>query len=469
MICTGIPPKSTIHVHNTLKFLLLKDGNNCICPGGEYDPTLDGDGTIPSLEDDNLFKRTGIRLVKEQIGLDISQVTQWWRFIELHYTTHTHKTVTIFYLISHWDLVPSPEEFAISYKARKLARLTKERDSKLQSKLLNLKKLRPKPEDSTSQPPTPSITQPIESKEESEMDDNQLLEKWSSECSPINVDSDPIPDEPHLFINSSGRINSKSVRATVVPLGMLLNYDLAQVSKAAFEVSLFAESFNERLQYAYALLIYNSIMNCKKPLLENSGSILSVEKKNPEDEIKIEEIDNSDKKRKREDEEEEDPKKSKLDLNNSLEVDQKIELNTPSTTTVTPDEQTPSEMEQVDHTEPADYPPDTPDPLEPNETPDQEENPDHTESFGSDQPVLSDNPETPTEPVGEQVISELQRAFWYFDVCQAGYLREVDLSKLIHCLGFQLSKNQVDNIIRKAWGTLQPRLNYHHLIQENLS
>jgi hypothetical protein len=308
------------------------------------------------------------------------------------------------------------------------------------------------------------------------MDDNQLLDKWSSECSPINIDGDPTPDEPHLFINSSARINSKSVRATVVPLGMLLNYDLAQVSKAAFEVSLFAESFNERLQYAYALLIYNAIMNCKKPLLENSGSILSVEKKNPEDEIKNEEPDNSDKKRKREDEEEEDPKKSKLDLNNSLEVDQKIELTTQPTTTVTPDpEQNPSEMEQDDHTPPpADYPPDskiepsdyTPDPQETNGTPDQEENPDHTESFTSDQP----NPEThSTEPVGEHIISELQRAFWYFDVCQAGYLREVDLSKLIHCLGFHLSKNQVDNIIRKAWGTLQPRLNYHHLIQENFS
>jgi len=72
-----------------------------------------------------------------------------------------------------------------------------------------------------------------------------------------------------------------------------------------------------------------------------------------------------------------------------------------------------------------------------------------------------------SDPASETAITELQRAFWYFDVCQTGSLREMDLSKIIHSLGFQFSKNQVENIIRKAWGTLQPRLNYQHLLKEN--
>jgi len=95
-----------------------------------------------------------------------------------------------------------------------------------------------------------------------------------------------------------------------------------------------------------------------------------------------------------------------------------------------------------------------PDQQEHQEQTDNTENPDHT-----DYQENQTNPSGQTVEIGT-VASELQKAFWYFDVCQAGYLRDIDLAKLIHCLGFQLSKNQAEDLIRKAWGTIQPRLFY---------
>eukprot|EP00850_Spirogloea_muscicola_P007355 SM000037S13490 [mRNA] locus=s37:177551:185876:+ [translate_table: standard] len=109
-----------MHLHNLVKFVTVRKDRNAIMPvGGSWDADLDGGD--PST--DEALIRTAIRCTKELVHLDLSGCRQWTRFIEVHYERSagdnlaSHHEVTIFFLPSIHDIVPSLEEWKSVWKS----------------------------------------------------------------------------------------------------------------------------------------------------------------------------------------------------------------------------------------------------------------------------------------------------------------------------------------------------------------
>jgi len=124
-----------------IKFLVLRrERSQLECVGGPYNQELDGGDWIPEAESnedpDFGFRNAAIRHAKEQIGLDLTSVNDWWRFIEINYARENGRQETCFiYLISLWDVLPSREEYLENWEIRERAKIElqqlKERKSKI--------------------------------------------------------------------------------------------------------------------------------------------------------------------------------------------------------------------------------------------------------------------------------------------------------------------------------------------------
>ncbi|KAL1492187.1 hypothetical protein ABEB36_012671 [Hypothenemus hampei] len=109
------------HVHPTrlINFLVgLRGKNETMAIGGPWSPSLDGEN--PETDPSVLIK-TAIRTCKALTGIDLSNCTQWYRFLELYYrrgeTTHKGKTVAarvetvVIFLPDVWSCLPTRVEW----------------------------------------------------------------------------------------------------------------------------------------------------------------------------------------------------------------------------------------------------------------------------------------------------------------------------------------------------------------------
>lgn len=99
-----------------IKFIVQRqDRSQLMLLGGEWEPAVDGDGD--PAQDATLIP-AAIRHVREQLQLDLSQCTRWYRFLEIHYHRVVPNTVpamvardiTVIYVPAVWDLIPSMED-----------------------------------------------------------------------------------------------------------------------------------------------------------------------------------------------------------------------------------------------------------------------------------------------------------------------------------------------------------------------
>ncbi|XP_054729601.1 cell division cycle and apoptosis regulator protein 1-like isoform X1 [Anastrepha obliqua] len=81
--------QNAVHPSRLISFLVGTRGRNePMAIGGPWSPSLDGENPD---KDPAVLIRTAIRTCKALTGIDLSQCTQWYRFVELHYHRQDHK------------------------------------------------------------------------------------------------------------------------------------------------------------------------------------------------------------------------------------------------------------------------------------------------------------------------------------------------------------------------------------------
>lgn len=200
-----------------------------------------------------------------------------------------------------------------------------------------------------------------------------------------------LPEEQHIIVHPSKVAKSGKFDCTVMSLSLLLDYRPEDSKEHSFEVSLFAELFNEMLMRDFGFNIYKSIHA------------------QPE---KVEE-----KKDDRKKKDDKDDKKSDKSDKNSDKSDQK------------------SDKKDDDNTE------------------EMEDNDDKKDKDKSRKSSERDKDKDRKKEKRIKLITKdkhLLLSFVYFDTTHCGYIFEKDIEELIYTLGLSLSRAQVRKLVAKV-------------------
>lgn len=226
------PPTKSTHLSTQLQFIVgRKDRSELFCIGGAWSKELDGGDPASN---SSVLIRTAIRTFRDFTGHDLSYCQQWYPFMEVQYSRPTHQEITVVYLPAIWDHV------SIS--------------------------LHLSPNKSNSAPLESNLDGDSNSSGESRPDQtkNDLVNSDES----AGGSNDNITQD----VSSGNSLNkiAKVQLVTTVPstvklkpmalsLHGLLDYDISDTYEKTFEVSLFAELFNDLLKRDFASTIYSAI------------------------------------------------------------------------------------------------------------------------------------------------------------------------------------------------------------------
>ncbi|XP_058065400.1 cell division cycle and apoptosis regulator protein 1-like [Anopheles bellator] len=243
----------TDYVHPTqlIRFLVGTRGNKeTMAIGGPWSPSLDG---LDPHSDPSVLIRTAIRTCKAMTGIDLSVCTFWCRFIELYYhrSETLHKghlipprveTVVIFLpdvhscqpTLSDWELT------RLCYKTE-MAHITNR---------------------SSSVDGEPAETNPgiVERKTQQDATADQVQSPAASEATSSTTTVAVIPMDLNTAEDAdAGATISGKFDCSVVSLSVLLDYRPEDTKECFFEVSLFAELFNDMLARDFGFTIYKEL------------------------------------------------------------------------------------------------------------------------------------------------------------------------------------------------------------------
>ncbi|XP_069756943.1 cell division cycle and apoptosis regulator protein 1 isoform X2 [Narcine bancroftii] len=260
-----------------------------------------------------------------------------------------------------------------------------------------------------------------------------------------------LPDESSIVVHPNWTAKGGKFDCSVMSLSVLLDYRLEDNKEHSFEVSLFAELFNEMLQRDFGYRIYKTLVALpeKDDKKEKERKERKEDKKESEKKDKKEEKDEetSEPKNKRRKSGEEKDKKEEKDGNKKEEKD-RDEKDFRKRNDSKEDE----EMEEDANLD--DY-----DPLDADDAEDEDEDDRDDEDSSRDQKddrrEGSRRSRDPTSKDKEKkqlftFNKDLLLAFVYFDQSYCGYLLEKDLEEIIYTLGLHLSRAQVKKLINKV-------------------
>merc|ERR1719273_2730527 len=103
-----------VHPTRAIQFLVGTRGKNeTLAIGGPWSPSLDG----PNPESDpSVLVRTAIRVCRALTGIDLTNCTQWHRFLEIHYRRQetsskpSRTETTVIFLPDIWSVMPTSSE-----------------------------------------------------------------------------------------------------------------------------------------------------------------------------------------------------------------------------------------------------------------------------------------------------------------------------------------------------------------------
>lgn len=245
-----------------------------------------------------------------------------------------------------------------------------------------------------------------------------------------------LPDEPAIIVHPNWAAKSGKFDCSIMSLSVLLDYRLEDNKEHSFEVSLFAELFNEMLQRDFGVRIYKSLLS-----LPEKEDKKEKEKKNKRDERK-------DKKEERDDEiDEPKPKLRKLGDDKDKKEDRDEKKKEDKRKDDSKDDDETEEDNQDEY-----------DPMEAEEAEDEEDDRDEEEINKRDDKrdinrYCKERPSKDKEKEKTQMITvnrDLLMAFVYFDQSHCGYLLEKDLEEILYTLGLHLSRAQVKKLLNKV-------------------
>lgn len=325
------------------------------------------------------------------------------------------------------DLRKELESRALSSKGLKsqlIARLTKqlkvEEQKEEQKELEKSEKEEEEEDDRKSE----------DDKEEEERKRQEELERQRRERRYI------LPDEPAIVVHPNWAAKSGKFDCSIMSLSVLLDYRLEDNKEHSFEVSLFAELFNEMLQRDFGVRIYKSLLS-----LPEKEDKKEKEKKSKKDERK-------DKKEERDDETDEPKPKRRKSGDDKDKKEDRDERKK--------EDKRKDDSKDDDETE-EDNNQDEYDPMEAEEAEDEEDDRDEEENKRDDKRDINryckERPSKDKEKEKTQMITinrDLLMAFVYFDQSHCGYLLEKDLEEIFYTLGLHLSRAQVKKLLNKV-------------------
>ncbi|XP_015488696.1 cell division cycle and apoptosis regulator protein 1 isoform X3 [Parus major] len=322
-------------------------------------------------------------------------------------------------------------------KSQLIARLTKqlkvEEQKEEQKELEKSEKEEEEEEDRKSE----------DDKEEEERKRQEELERQRRERRYI------LPDEPAIIVHPNWAAKSGKFDCSIMSLSVLLDYRLEDNKEHSFEVSLFAELFNEMLQRDFGVRIYKALVSLPEREDKKDKKSKKDERKEKKEEKDDETDDPKPKRRKSGDDKDKKEERDEKKREDKRKDDSKDEEETEDDNNQ--EEYDPMEAEDAEDEDEECRPLATPievsrryrDEEEMNKREDRREGNKHCKERAS-----KDKEKDKTQMV--TVNRDLLMAFVYFDQSHCGYLLEKDMEEILYTLGLHLSRAQVKKLLNKV-------------------
>ncbi|XP_064001336.1 cell division cycle and apoptosis regulator protein 1 isoform X3 [Pogoniulus pusillus] len=439
------------HPARLVKFLVgMKGKDEAMAIGGHWSPSLDG----PDPEKDpSVLIKTAIRCCKALTGIDLSVCTQWYRFAEIRYhrpeETHKGRTVpahvetVVLFFPDVWHCLPTRSEWETlsrGYKQQLVEKLQgerKEADGEQDEE--------EKDDGEAKEISTPTHWSKLDPKtmKEEERKRQEEMERQRRERRYI------LPDEPAIIVHPNWAAKSGKFDCSIMSLSVLLDYRLEDNKEHSFEVSLFAELFNEMLQRDFGVRIYKALISLPEREDKKDKKTKKDEKKEKKEEKDDETDDPKPKRRKSGDDKDKKEDRDEKKREDKRKDDSKDEEETEEDNNQ--EEYDPMEAEEAEDEDEECRPLATPievsrryrEEEEMNKREDRREGNRHCKERAS-----KDKEKDKTQMV--TVNRDLLMAFVYFDQSHCGYLLEKDMEEILYTLGLHLSRAQVKKLLNKV-------------------
>ncbi|XP_004942067.2 cell division cycle and apoptosis regulator protein 1 isoform X6 [Gallus gallus] len=439
------------HPARLVKFLVgMKGKDEAMAIGGHWSPSLDG----PDPEKDpSVLIKTAIRCCKALTGIDLSVCTQWYRFAEIRYhrpeETHKGRTVpahvetVVLFFPDVWHCLPTRSEWETlsrGYKQQLVEKLQgerKEADGEQDEE--------EKDDGEAKEISTPTHWSKLDPKtmKEEERKRQEEMERQRRERRYI------LPDEPAIIVHPNWAAKSGKFDCSIMSLSVLLDYRLEDNKEHSFEVSLFAELFNEMLQRDFGVRIYKALISLPEREDKKDKKSKKDERKEKKEEKEEENDEPKPKRRKSGDDKEKKEDKDEKKREEKRKDDSKDEEETEDDNNQ--EEYDPMEAEEAEDEDEECRPLATPievsrryrEEEEMNKREDRREGNKHCKERSS-----KDKEKDKTQMI--TVNRDLLMAFVYFDQSHCGYLLEKDMEEILYTLGLHLSRAQVKKLLNKV-------------------
>ncbi|CAH1794191.1 unnamed protein product [Owenia fusiformis] len=254
-----------------------------------------------------------------------------------------------------------------------------------------------------------------------------------------------LPENPAIIVHPSTTAKSGKFDCTTMSLSVLLDYRPEDNKEHSFEVSLFAELFNEMLMRDFGFTIYKGLMVAPDRRKEEE------EEKKREKEKKEKE----EKEAKKDDSKEPSSKKARTDDGDSDKTSKKDDKE--SKTEDDKDKKDDKESDKKDD--------DKDDKKRDERRKDSKERSSSSKDRDKDKDKKDKDKK---EKLKYRTIDPaLLLAFVYFDQSHSGYLMDKDVEDILHTLGLSLSRSQVKKLVQKQ--VTRDTLNYRKITDKPLS
>ncbi|EMP40572.1 Cell division cycle and apoptosis regulator protein 1 [Chelonia mydas] len=244
-----------------------------------------------------------------------------------------------------------------------------------------------------------------------------------------------LPDEPAIIVHPNWAAKSGKFDCSIMSLSVLLDYRLEDNKEHSFEVSLFAELFNEMLQRDFGVRIYKALISLPEREDKKEKKSKKEERKDKKEEKDDENDDPKPKRRKSGDDKDKKEDKEERKREDKRKDDTKDEEETEDDNNQ--EEYDPMEAEDAEDED------DDRDEEEMNKRDDRREGNRHCKERSS-----KDKEKDKTQMI--TVNRDLLMAFVYFDQSHCGYLLEKDMEEILYTLGLHLSRAQVKKLLNKV-------------------
>lgn len=227
-----------------------------------------------------------------------------------------------------------------------------------------------------------------------------------------------LPDSSHIIVHPSRMAKSGKFDCTVMSLSVLLDYRPEDTKEHSFEVSLFAELFNEMLMRDFGFRIYRSLCNLPEKSKEKDEDKRKDKKDDRRDEKKDDKRKEDEKKSNKKDEKRDDKKREEgKEKKDDKDIKNKV------------------------------------DDRDKDKNDDEEED---EEDESDDDDSMKDG-KRDRDKDGKKRKTKLYTydpylllSFVYFDQTHCGYIFDKDIEELIYTLGLNLSRAQVRKLVQKV-------------------